>query len=128
MAQPSPLSPSLIRKGEAKPVSPETAIGTTAAQPAPPEPVRVPPVATAPPELAPAEPRAAQETPATFLEDLAMPDTVSRALVSFRAPVQLTEELRLMAFETRRPKQDLLTEFLSEGLKRWKAARARRGR
>jgi hypothetical protein len=121
MAQPSQLSPSLIQKGDAKPVSPEVASGAQAPQPAAQKPLPPPPASIAQPEV---EPTLA----ASVLDDLAMPDTIPRTLISFRAPVQLTEELRLMAFETRRPKQDLLTEFLSEGLKRWKAARARRVR
>jgi hypothetical protein len=117
MAQPSQLSPSLIQKGDAKPVSPEVATGT-AATPQP-GPVAAPAAHVAPPP---------ETVAAPSIDDLPMPDTIPRALISFRAPVQLTEELRLMAFETRRPKQDLLTEFLSEGLKRWKAARTKRGR
>ena len=128
MAQPSPLSSGLIRKGEAKPVSPEIAAGP-AAQPAASEPALPPAMPAAQPEVPRNEPQGAQGAPSMTLEDLPIPpDTVPRALVSFRAPVQLTEELRLMAFETRRPKQELLTEFLSDGLKRWKAGRAKRAR
>jgi len=126
MAQPLPLSSSLIRKGEARAVSPDQAIAPppAAAQrpiasPIPAEPVEQPPA------LTPA-PHPVQE-PESTLDDLpAPPDVVPLVMVSFRAPVKLAEELRVMAFETRRPKQDILTDLLAEGLKRWKTVRAKR--
>jgi hypothetical protein len=52
-------------------------------------------------------------------------DDVLRRLISFRTPVQLDQDLRAMVFETGRTKQDLLTDFLAEGIRKWKAARRR---
>ena len=126
MAQPPPLSGSLIRKGEARAVSPEQAVAPKLTQAEPQ--VTAPPVAPSPPVEAgrPAPPPA--QVPESALDDFAMPEVVPLVMVSFRAPVQLAEELRLMAFETRRAKQDILTDLLAEGLKRWKAARAKRAR
>jgi hypothetical protein len=127
MAQPPPLSGSLIRKGEARAVSPDQAIAA-------PTVLQTEPPAAAPPieqrtqaEVPRAAPRFAQEVE-SVLDDLAMPEVVPLVMVSFRAPVKLAEELRLMAFETRRPKQDILTDLLAEGLKRWKSARVKRVR
>jgi hypothetical protein len=127
MAQPPPLSGSLIRKGEARAVSPDQAIAA-------PTVLQAEPPAAAPPieqrtqaEVPRAAPRFAQEVE-SVLDDLAMPEVVPLVMVSFRAPVKLAEELRLMAFETRRPKQDILTDLLAEGLKRWKSARVKRVR
>jgi hypothetical protein len=127
MAQPPPLSGSLIRKGEARAVSPEQAVAA-------PRVLQAEAPAVAPPveQLGQAEvprpaPRSAQELE-SVLDDLTMPEVVPLVMVSFRAPVKLAEELRLMAFETRRPKQDILTDLLAEGLKRWKSTRAKRVR
>jgi hypothetical protein len=127
MAQPPPLSGSLIRKGEARAVSPEQAVAAPRVHQEE-APAAAPPVV----QLAPAEvprpaPRSAQELE-SVLDDLTMPEVVPLVMVSFRAPVKLAEELRLMAFETRRPKQDILTDLLAEGLKRWKSTRAKRVR
>src|ERR1700733_10700299 len=119
MAQPSQLSPSLTQKGAAKPVSPEVASGAQTPQPA----AQKPPPA---PSASMAQPEAVPTLAASVLDDLAIPDTMPRALISSRHPVELTAEEQLMAFETRRTKPELLTESLSEALKRWKAARARR--
>lgn len=57
----------------------------------------------------------------------APPDDVPRRFTSFRLPVALDEELRAMMFETRRSKQDLMTEFVTEGVRRWRQGRVRRG-
>src|SRR5262249_49237662 len=106
-------------------VSPDHAIAPPL--PAAQHPVAPPPGAELEPAAAPVPaPRPAQE-PEGNLDDLPVPpDVVPLVMVSFRAPVKLAEELRVMAFETRRPKQDILTDLLAEGLKRWKAARAKR--
>ncbi len=56
----------------------------------------------------------------------APPDDVPKRFTSFRLPVELDEELRAMMFETRRSKQDLLIEFVTEGVKVWRRNRARR--
>jgi hypothetical protein len=45
---------------------------------------------------------------------------------SFRVPVSLDEQLRGMIFETRRSKQDILTEFVRQGLERYRKERKRR--
>jgi hypothetical protein len=54
------------------------------------------------------------------------PDDVPKRFTSFRLPVALDEELRAMMFETRRSKQDLLIEFVTEGIKVWRRERAKR--
>jgi hypothetical protein len=54
------------------------------------------------------------------------PDDVPKRFTSFRLPVDLDEDLRAMMFETRRSKQDLLIEFVTEGVKAWRRNRARR--
>jgi len=56
----------------------------------------------------------------------APPDDVPKRFTSFRLPVDLDEELRAMMFETRRSKQDLLTEFTANGIKAWRQSRTRR--
>jgi hypothetical protein len=54
------------------------------------------------------------------------PDDVAKRFTSFRLPVDLDEELRSMMFETRRSKQDLLIEFVTNGVQAWRKGRARR--
>jgi hypothetical protein len=54
------------------------------------------------------------------------PDDVPKRFTSFRLPVDLDEELRAMMYETRRSKQDLLIEFVTEGIRKWRRERARR--
>jgi hypothetical protein len=41
--------------------------------------------------------------------------------------VALDEDLRAMVFQTRRSKQDILIEFVTEGVTRWKRAMAKGG-
>jgi hypothetical protein len=55
------------------------------------------------------------------------PDDVPKRFTSFRLPVDLDEELRSMMFETRRSKQDLLIDFVTQGVKAWRQGRAKRG-
>jgi predicted DNA-binding protein len=52
---------------------------------------------------------------------------VPKRFTSFRLPVELDEELRAMMFETRRSKQDLLIQFVTDGIKAWRRDRAKRG-
>jgi hypothetical protein len=54
------------------------------------------------------------------------PDDVPKRFTSFRLPVDLDEELRAMMFETRRSKQDLLTEFVTAGVQQWRRNRTKR--
>ena len=111
------LGTGLIRKGEARGLSPAMAV------PAPrEEPVRMPPLPPTP---------ASQPAPAIEEDDpplrAAPPDDVPKRFTSFRLPVALDEDLRAMMFETRRSKQDLLIEFVTEGIKKWRRERMRRG-
>lgn len=113
MAQPPEdltLGAGLIRKGEARGVSPALAVA--------PQPVSAPP----PPQPA-----------APFIEEpddpplrAAPPEDVPKRFTSFRLPVDLDEELRAMIFETRRSKQDLLIEFVTAGVQAWRRERAKR--
>ena len=56
----------------------------------------------------------------------APPADVAKRFTSFRLPVTLDEDLRAMMFETRRSKQDLLIEFVTEGVRAWRRDRAGR--
>jgi hypothetical protein len=116
------LSSALVRKGLATPADPSDAVA-------------VEPPALEPAEVTPA-PEPGDEPPMTVAvrpslgadEPPLRPAPVSdelRRLISFRTPVQLDQDLRAMVFETGRSKQDLLTDFLAEGIKKWKAARRR---
>jgi hypothetical protein len=126
------LGAGLIKKGEARGVSPALAV---------PSPLREEPPAPRPaaaaPVLAPRSPRAPTPAPtpmpgAALAADepdpplrAAPPDDVAKRFTSFRLPVSLDEDLRAMMFETRRSKQDLLIEFVTEGVKLWRRDRAR---
>jgi hypothetical protein len=137
------LGTGLIRKGEARgispalavppklaepiapttpadmPVPPAAPVPTAALQPEPPQPAQV---ATPMPSVAP---QAAEEADPPLRA--VPPDDVAKRFTSFRLPVSLDEDLRAMMFETRRSKQDLLIDFVTEGVKGWKRDRARRG-
>jgi len=104
------LGAGLIRKGEARGVSPTLAVA--------PQPVSAPP----PPQpLAPT----VEEVDDPPLR-AAPPEDVPKRFTSFRLPVGLDEELRAMMFETRRSKQDLLIEFVTAGIKAWRRDRIKR--
>ena len=106
------LGTGLIRKGEARGLSPALAVP-------PPQKheynVSVP--ANVEPALAPEN-----EPPLKAIP----PDDIPKRFTSFRLPVSLDEELRAMMFETRRSKQDLLIDFVTEGIKIWRRERAKR--
>lgn len=135
------LGTGLIRKGEARGLSPAlasparpeepVAVATALEQPAPvpPQPPAAPP--TPVPVTAVPTPLAMTTTPQ--LNDdpdpplrAAPPDDVAKRFTSFRLPVSLDEDLRAMMFETRRSKQDLLIEFVTEGVKAWRRSRVLR--
>jgi hypothetical protein len=111
------LGTGLIRKGEARGLSPAMAV------PAPREEAASMP----PPTPAPAP----RPTPTIEEDDPPLravpPDDVPKRFTSFRLPVALDEDLRAMMFETRRSKQDLLIEFVTAGIKQWRRERIRRG-
>ena len=121
------LGAGLIRKGEARGLSPTMAEASP--EPTPPS-VAAPPssplaaaqVRPEPPQAAPMPDIVEDEPPLRA----APPDDVPKRFTSFRLPVELDEELRAMMFETRRSKQDLLIEFVTEGVKVWRRNRARR--
>jgi hypothetical protein len=124
------LGAGLIRKGEARGLSP-----ALAAPPEPEERAQAAPTRAPRAEQAPAAtPSAPEPAPAaTVIEDgpepplrPTPPDDVPKRFTSFRLPVDLDEDLRAMMFETRRSKQDLLIEFVTEGVKAWRRNRARR--
>jgi hypothetical protein len=92
------LDQGLIRKGEARGLNPAMAEPSQIAQPLEDE----PPLRPSPPE------------------------DVPKRFTSFRLPVSLDEDLRSMIFETRRTKQDLLIEFVTVGIEKWRRDRARR--
>jgi hypothetical protein len=130
------LASGLIRKGEARGLSPALATAQTAQEPAPkpasslpaaaiaPEPLPVGAASPPSPQLAPALATVAEEDPP--LRALP-PDDVAKRFTSFRLPVSLDEDLRAMMFETRRSKQDLLIDFVTAGVQAWRRDRVRRG-
>ena len=128
------LDAGLIRKGEAKGLHPTMASPT---------PEAVQPLApAAPPEQqaeAPAEMRSTTLAPQRTMMARAPDDDADEPplrplppedepmrFTSFRVPVGLDEQLRGMIFETRRSKQDILTEFVRQGLERYRKERKRR--
>jgi hypothetical protein len=114
VAQLPQLSSSLVQKGRAVPADPTDAIA-----PEPPPP---------PPAAPTQEPEAVVRTDdLTDDPPLRAPPVRDelRRIVSFRAPIQLDRDLEGMMFETGRTKQELLTEFLAEGIRRWKTERRR---
>ncbi|MFL5281812.1 MAG: hypothetical protein ACJ8AW_12665 [Rhodopila sp.] len=137
------LASGLIKKGEARGLSPAlaTAQAVPEAPPAPvavaapapaivvaPEPVRAAASAAPAPQTATAAilvqtPETQDDPPLRALP----PDDVPKRFTSFRLPVALDEELRAMMFETRRSKQDLLIDFVTAGIQTWRRERARRG-
>jgi hypothetical protein len=81
------------------------------------------PRATSPaPATTPSQPVMTDDPPL----QAAPPDDVPKRFTSFRLPVDLDEELRAMMFETRRSKQDLLTEFTANGIRAWRQSRTRK--
>jgi hypothetical protein len=116
------LGAGLIRKGEARGQSPVMAAATPSSLQQAPPPINVPTPA-APPvsarQIVPAEEgRGVVPVP---------PTDEAKRFTSFRLPVALDEELRAMVFQTRRSKQDILIEFVIEGVARWKRAMAKGG-
>jgi hypothetical protein len=110
VAQQPQLSSTLIQKGKATPADPADAV---AAEPRA-APAQAPEASAGTEDLADDPPLRA----APVRDEL-------RRIVSFRAPVQLDRELEGMMFETGRTKQEILTEMLAEGIRRWKIERRR---
>ena len=129
MAQPPEdltLGAGLIRKGEARGVSPALAVAPRLAEPLAPAPQQAQSPAPAP-VPAPAQPAAVVEESDDPPLRAAPPEDVPKRFTSFRLPVDLDEKLRAMMFETRRSKQDLLIEFVTAGIKAWRRDRIKRG-
>ena len=102
------LNTGLIRKGEARGVSPAMAVDS--------------PAPTSLLASAPQGPVVIEEPPLRPLP----PEDIPKRFTSFRLPVTLDEELRAMIFETRRTKQDLLIEFVTAGIEKWRRERLNR--
>jgi hypothetical protein len=116
------LGAGLIRKGEASGQSPVMA----AATPSPVQPA--PPPLAAPSPAAPPVPARQFVPPEEGRGVVPVPPTdEAKRFTSFRLPVALDEDLRAMVFQTRRSKQDILIEFVTEGVARWKRAMAKGG-
>jgi hypothetical protein len=120
------LDGGLIKKGEARGLDPAVA--------APPQPEGVPTRRSSPAHAAPLTTNTAPPRPPLAQDDdgddpplrAVPPDDVPKRFTSFRLPVELDEDLRNMAFVTRRSKQDLLIEAVTELVGRWKRDRVRR--
>lgn len=124
------LGAGLIRKGEARGLSPALAAPSESeerAQAVPAQATRAAQAQAATPSVPEPAPEASviEGEPEPPLRP-APPDDVPKRFTSFRLPVDLDEDLRAMMFETRRSKQDLLIEFVTEGVKAWRRNRARR--
>jgi hypothetical protein len=126
VAQQPQLSSSLVQKGRAAPADPVDALGPELLERG----------TIAPAITRASEPERGQGGMPTVAErpslgtdepplQPAPVDDVLRRLISFRTPVQLDQDLRAMVFETGRTKQDLLTDFLAEGIRKWRVARRR---
>ena len=102
------LNTGLIRKGEARGGNPAMAVDS--------------PAPASLPAAAPRHPAAIEEPPLRPLP----PEDIPKRFTSFRLPVTLDEELRAMIFETRRTKQDLLIEFVTAGIEKWRRERLNR--
>jgi hypothetical protein len=114
------LTPDLVKKGEARGLSPDSIVlspPTTAHSGTPVAPLNATAMPKVPPPPDIAVSHLASDTPALTPVP---PADVARRFISFRVPVELDEDLRAMIFQTRRSKQDLLIEFVSEGVKKWK--------
>jgi hypothetical protein len=129
------LGTGLIRKGEARGISPALAVPPrqqepVTATPATSSPAPTPVAAELPPVAPPAQPAPVvpplAEEPEPPLRAIP-PDDVAKRFTSFRLPVSLDEDLRAMMFETRRSKQDLLIDFVTAGVQAWRRDRVRRG-
>jgi hypothetical protein len=132
------LGAGLIKKGQARGVDPSVAADETPPDPFPAKSQRHESPAAPNPS---SDDRRQASVPATQMHtppDLdnyqqehpplkAMPALdVPKRFTSFRLPVDLDEEMRAMIFETRRTKQDLLEEFVRNGVQQWRRDRQRR--
>lgn len=133
------LGTGLIRKGEARGISPALAVPPKREDPVAPQaastvaptqqlpatqPVAPPQPNPEPSPMPATSPQPTEETDPPLRA--VPPDDVAKRFTSFRLPVSLDEDLRAMMFETRRSKQDLLIDFVTEGVKGWKRDRVRR--
>ena len=112
------LGASLIRKGQARGLSPALAVAEPSENQPPTAQDDRPAVA---PQLVPND--VAENDPPLRP---APPEDIPKRFTSFRLPVSLDEDLRSMIFETRRTKQDLLIEFVTVGIDKWRRERSRR--
>ena len=115
------LSPTLVRRGEAKPADPDVAAAAAPPVPMVQEAMQLaslakaapkPPAAPAPAVAQPREPTAVDLRPVPL-------DTVERKPLNFRAPLPHAEALRMMTFQTRQSQQDILTAALDAALTAW---------
>ena len=113
------LTPDLVKKGEARGLSPDSIVSVPPTTAHPETPV-APLNATAMPKVPPPDIAVSHLAPDAPTLTPVPPADVPRRFISFRVPVELDEDLRGMIFQTRRSKQDLLIEFVSEGVKKWK--------
>jgi len=113
------LGTGLIRKGEARGVSPAMALPSQTPELTEPAPPPAPPHT----HTEPYAPPVAEDDPPLRA---APPDDVPKRFTSFRLPVSLDEDLRAMMYETRRSKQDILIDFVTVGINIWRRERAKR--
>jgi hypothetical protein len=114
----------MVRKGEAK------AVGPAAAAPLPRVelPPEVPPAVAAPPARTPDAYSVRQQDAHDDLPlVIGKRQTVERVFTNVRIPVDLDERLFRMMVATRRKKQDIIENFIREGLERYENELRRAG-
>jgi hypothetical protein len=118
----------MVRKGEARAVGPAAAVPLSRAEPPPAAPIARPPAVAAPPARtleAYAKPH--QDAYDDLPLVIGKRQTVERVFTNVRIPVDLDERLFRMMVATRRKKQDIIENFIREGLERYENQLRRAG-
>jgi hypothetical protein len=122
MARAPDLSASLVSKGNASPISPGEAVspppGTGHEAPEIQEPARAPAPTPTPAARPRARQQASEPAPRVLIIEPAAP-VEARIAVTTRLPASMLERLRVLTFQRRRTKQDIIEDALSEYLDRY---------
>jgi hypothetical protein len=110
----------MVRKGEARAVAPAAAVSPPKAEQPPLVAPTEQPTVTAPPTPIPAARTAPdQDTGDDLPIVIGKRQTIERVFTNVRIPVDLDERLFRMMVATRRKKQDIIENFIREGLERY---------
>jgi hypothetical protein len=116
----------MVRKGEARAVGPAAAVQPTRAEQQPP--ATKPHAVTEPPRPTPEAGTIPDEDTRDDLPIvIGKRQTVERVFTNVRIPVDLDERLFRMMVATRRKKQDIIENFIREGLERYESQLRRVG-